>query len=28
VLAEAAFGEPDDVGVYRDLNDGVTGAIV
>jgi len=28
VLPEAACGEPDDVGVYRDLNDGVTGAFV
>ena len=28
VLPEAARGEPDDVGVYRDLDDGVGGAVV
>ena len=28
VLAEAARGEPDDVGVYRDFNDGVAGAVI
>ena len=28
VLPEDARGEPDDVGVYRDLDDGVGGAVV
>ena len=28
VLPEAAGGEPDDVGVYGDLDDGVAGAVV
>ena len=28
VLPEASCGEPDDVGVYRDLGDGLAGAVV
>lgn len=28
VLPEAARGEPYDIGVYRDLDDGVAGAVV
>jgi hypothetical protein len=28
VRMQAACGEPDDVGVYRDLDDGVAGAVV
>ena len=28
VRLQAACGEPDDVGVYRDLDDGLAGAVV